>query len=114
MQVINFHYIIGIVYCNATFLSLDILQQYGSEEKIAIRSVKCFLTGLPGVGKTTFLRRLSEDVVNLKLAGENPSSSTGLEAPLPVCVLDETQFSTAVVSSKKLHPIRKPLVAHVL
>ena len=71
------------------------------EEKIAIRSVKCFLTGLPGVGKTTFLKRLSEKIVNLNLAGEESCSSTGLEAPLPVCVLDETQFSTAVVSSKK-------------
>ena len=47
------------------------------------------------------MRRLSEDVVNLKLAGENPNSSTGLKAPLPVYALDETQFSTAVVSSKK-------------
>ena len=80
---------------------LDILQRYSSEEKIAIRSVKCFLTGLPGVGKTTFLKRLSEKIVNLNLAGEEPCSSTGIEAPLPVCVLDETQFSTAVVSSKK-------------
>ena len=80
---------------------LDILQRYSTEEKIAIRSVKCFLTGLPGVGKTTFLNRLSEKIVNLNLAGEESCSSTGLEAPLPVCVLDETQFSTAVVSSKK-------------
>ena len=80
---------------------LDILQRYSTEEKIAIRSVKCFLTGLPGVGKTTFLRRLSEDVINLKLAGDKSCSSTGLEAPLPVCIPDETQFSTAVVSSKK-------------
>ena len=80
---------------------LDILQWYSTEEKIAIRSVKCFLTGLPGVGKTTFLNRLSEKIVNLKLAGEKSCSSTGLEAPLPVCVFDETQFSTAVVSSKK-------------
>ena len=80
---------------------LDILQRYSTEEKIAIRSVKCFLTGLPGVGKTTFLRRLSEDVINLKLAGDKSCSSTGLKAPLPVCIPDETQFSTAVVSSKK-------------
>ena len=80
---------------------LDILQRYSTEEKIAIRSVKCFLTGLPGVGKTTFLRRLSEDVINLKLAGDKSCSSTGLEAPLPICIPDETQFSTAVVSSKK-------------
>ena len=80
---------------------LDILQRYSTEEKIAIRSVKCFLTGLPGVGKTTFLKRLSEKIVNLSLAGEESCSSTGLEAPLPVCVPDETQFSTAVVSSKK-------------
>ena len=80
---------------------LDILQRYSTEEKIAIRSVKCFLTGLPGVGKTTFLRRLSENVINLKLAGDKSCSSTGLEAPLPICIPDETQFSTAVVSSKK-------------
>ena len=80
---------------------LDILQWYSTEEKIAIRSVKCFLTGLPGIGKTTFLKRVSEKIVNLSLAGEESCSSTGLEAPLPVCVLDETQFSTAVVSSKK-------------
>ena len=80
---------------------LDVLQWYSTEEKIAIRSVKCFLTGLPGVGKTTFLKRLSEKIVNLSLAGEESCSSTGLEAPLPVCVLDETQFAAAVVSSKK-------------
>ena len=80
---------------------LDILQWYSTEEKIAIHSVKCFLTGLPGVGKTTFLKRLSEKIVNLSLAGEESCSSTGLKAPLPVCVPDETQFSTAVVSSKK-------------
>ena len=80
---------------------LDILQWYSTEEKIAIRSVKCFLTGLPGVGKTTFLNRLSEKIVNLNLTGEESCSSTGLEAPLPVCVFDETQFSTAIVSSKK-------------
>ena len=81
---------------------LDILQWYNTEEKIAIRSVKCFLTGLPGVGKTTFLNRLSEKIVNLNLAGEESCSSIGLEAPLPVCVLDDkTQFLTAVVSSKK-------------
>ena len=47
------------------------------------------------------MRRLSENVINLKLAGDKSCSSTGLEAPLPVCIPDETQFSTAVVSSKK-------------
>ena len=77
---------------------LDIVQQYSLEEKIAIRSVKCFLTGLPGVGKTTFLKRVSEDIVNLKLAGEESCSSTGLDAPLPVCVPDDTQISSAIVS----------------
>ena len=80
---------------------LDILQRYSKEEKIAIRSVKCFLTGLPGVGKTTFLKRLSEDVINLKLVGNKSCSSTGLEAPLPICIPDKIQLSTAVVSSKK-------------
>ena len=78
-------------------LHIDIVQQYSSEEKIAIRSVKCFLTGLPGVGKTTFLRRVSEDIVNLKLAGEESCSSTGLEAPLPVYVPDDTQILPATV-----------------
>ena len=78
-------------------LHIDIVQRYSSEEKIAIRSVKCFLTGLPGIGKTTFLRRVSEDIVNLKLAGEEPHSSTGLEAPLPVYVPDDTQILPATV-----------------
>ena len=86
------YYISCIVYM------LDIVQQYSLEEKIAIRSVKCFLTGLPGVGKTTFLKRVSEDIVNLKLAGKEPCSSTGLDAPLPVCVPDDTQISSAIVS----------------
>ena len=78
-------------------LHIDVVQRYSSEEKIAIRSVKCFLTGLPGVGKTTFLRRVSEDIVNLKLAGEESCSSTGLEAPLPVYVPDDTQILPAMV-----------------
>ena len=78
-------------------LHIDIVQRYSSEEKIAIRSVKCFLTGLPGIGKTTFLRRVSEDIVNLKLAGEESYSSTGLEAPLPVYVPDDTQILPATV-----------------
>ena len=39
--------------------TLDIIQRYSSEEKIAVRSVKCFLTGLPGVGKTTFIQILA-------------------------------------------------------
>ena len=80
---------------------VDIIRQYNSEQKIVIRSVKCFLTGLPRVGKTTFLRRLSEDIVNLNLAGEETCSSTGLKAPLLVCVPDETRFSIAFASDKK-------------
>ena len=53
------------------------------------------------------MKRLSEKIVNLNLAGENSSSSTGLEAPRPVIipektsistyVPEETQFSTAAV-----------------
>ena len=84
-------------YISCIAYTLDIVQQYSLEEKIAIRSVKCFLTGLPGIGKTTFLRRVSEDIVNLKLAGEESCSSTGLEAPLPVYVPDDTQILPATV-----------------
>ena len=57
------------------------------------------------------MKRLSEKIVNLNLAGENSSSSTGLEAPRPVFVPEktsistdvpeETRFSTAAVSSKR-------------
>ena len=85
-------------YISCIAYTLDIVQQYSLEEKIAIRSVKCFLTGLPGIGKTTFLQRVSEDIVNLKLAGEESCSSTGLEAPLPVYVPDDTQISPTIVS----------------
>ena len=84
-------------------LHIDIVQRYSSEEKIAIRSVKCFLTGLPGIGKTTFLRRVSEDIVNLKLAGEESCSSTGLEAPLPVNVPDDTQILPATVPVREFN-----------
>lgn len=79
------------------------MKRYSSEENIALRSVKCILTGLPGVGKTTFLRRLSEDIVNISLAGEESCfASTGVEPPLHICVPDEAQFSTAVASSESL------------
>ena len=57
------------------------------------------------------MKRLSEKIVNLNLAGENSSSSTGLEAPRPVFipektsistdVTEETRFLTAAVSSKR-------------
>ena len=56
------------------------------------------------------MKRLSEKIVNLNHAGENSSSSTGLEAPRPVFipektsisnVPEETRISTAAVSSKR-------------
>lgn len=79
----------------------SIIQLYSSDEMVSLRSVKCFLAGLPGVGKTTFLRRISRDIINLSKAGEeNRHASTSMKSPLPVSITDDkTRFSSAAIGS---------------
>ena len=79
---------------------VDILNS--KEEKIAVRSVKCFLTGLPRVGKTTFLERICGKP-NLAKREESINISTGYNAPVPVvvcqCDKERTEVTTAIVST---------------
>ena len=79
---------------------VDILNS--KEEKIAVRSVKCFLTGLPRVGKTTFLERICGEP-NLAKREESIIISTGYNAPVPVvvchCDKERTEVKTAIVNT---------------
>ena len=80
--------------------TVDILNS--KEETIAVRSVKCFLTGLPRVGKTTFLERICGEP-NLAKREESIIISTGYNAPVPVvvcqCDKERTEVKTAIVST---------------
>ena len=79
---------------------VDILNS--KEEKIIVRSVKCFLTGLPRVGKTTFLERICGKP-NLAKREESNNISTGYNAPVPIvvchCDKERTEVTTAIVST---------------
>ena len=64
----------------------DILQQMEAhiveEGSIPLRVVRCGLYGAPGVGKTSSMKRLTNQIENLQ--GQPTLPSTGIEAPITV------------------------------
>ena len=60
--------------------------------EIKIHPLKCILSGLPRVGKTSFMSRLQ---------GQKPlddSPSTGIERPVSITILERTNFAAAIIN----------------
>ena len=91
----------------------DILQQMEAniveEGSIPMRVVRCGLYGAPGVGKTSSMKRLTNQIENLQ--GQPTLPSTGIEAPitvplynttkqLPVLIADDQEWSCQDLDSQ--------------
>ena len=76
------------------------LKQCENNGTVDIRPVKCVLTGLPRVGKTSFLKRIQKTMTS-QTASRNKQdviSSTGFEAPITVNIAEEaTSVCTATI-----------------
>ena len=76
------------------------LQECRKNGKIQLRPVKCILSGLPRVGKSSFLLRLQGKKPWLQ-SGDTLHSS-GFESPVNIRILEPTQFSTTTINNKGL------------
>ena len=79
------------------------------EGSIPMRVVRCGLYGAPGVGKTSSMKRLTNQIENLQ--GQPPLPSTGIDAPitvplyntaqqLPVLIADDEEWSRQDLDSQ--------------
>jgi len=69
----------------------DLFLEECKKGEIEIHAVKCILSGLPRVGKTSFLFRLQ---------GKKPPdecSSTGFERPVSISILEQTKINAAMI-----------------
>ena len=77
------------------------LKQCQKDGTVDILPVKCVLTGLPRVGKTSFLKRVQQKM-NSRTVHHNKEEvipSTGFEAPITVNIAEEaTTISTATIN----------------
>ena len=73
----------------------NLLEKYRHQGMIKHKSLKCFFTGPPRVGKTTLKKRLLKIIKNLISSGV-VSASGGLEKPITV-ILGETKESVTIV-----------------
>ena len=78
----------------------DIVQQIEAniieEGSIPMRVVRCGLYGAPGVGKTSSMKRLTNQIENLQ--GQPPQPSTGIEAPITVPLFNKTQQRPVLIA----------------
>ena len=90
------------------------LQECRKNGKIQIRPLKCILSGLPRVGKTSVLLRLQGKMPQLQSGEILPSS--GFETPVNITILEPTQFSTTTINSKGIWVVADTLTkeGHVL
>ena len=73
----------------------NLLEKYRHQGMIKHKSLKCFFTGPPRVGKTTLKKRLLKIIKNLISSGV-VSASGGLEKPITV-ILGETKECVTIV-----------------
>ena len=84
----------------------DIVQQIEAhileEGSIPLRVVRCGLFGAPGVGKTSSMRRLTNEIDNLK--GMPFLPSTGIEPPITVSLYGTTKQLPVLIANQEWNP----------
>ena len=84
----------------------DIMQQIEAhiveEGSIPLRVVRCGLFGAPGVGKTSSMKRLTNEIENLK--GMPSLPSTGIEPPITVPLYGTTQQLPVLIADQEWNP----------
>ena len=72
------------------------------EGSIPLRVVRCGLSGAPGVGKTSSMRRLTNKIENLK--GMPTLPSTGIEPPITVPLYGTTKQLPVLIAEQEWNP----------
>ena len=72
------------------------------EGSIPLRVVRCGLFGAPGVGKTSSMKRLTNEIENLK--GMPSLPSTGIEPPITVPLYGTTQQLPVLIADQEWNP----------
>ena len=84
----------------------DIVQQIEAhiveEGSIPLRVVRCGLFGAPGVGKTSSMKRLTNEIENLQGMPSQPS--TGIEPPITVSLYGTTQQLPVLITDQEWNP----------
>ena len=84
----------------------DIMQQIEAhiveEGSIPLRVVRCGLFGAPGVGKTSSIKRLTNEIENLK--GMPSLSSTGIKPPITVPLYGTTKQLPVLIADQEWNP----------